>query len=736
MTKLLGTFAFLFLVANSMAQTKPTSISKRKENISKYTDSINKYTDSIRSLPPLEVKAIRVSEQAPFAKTNISKAQIALNNVGQDLPFLLENTPSVVVHADAGIGVGYTGIRIRGTDATRINFTLNGIPYNDPESMGTFFVNIPDFSSSVNSIQIQRGVGTSTNGAGAFGASVNLMTNDYHPTSYLSLQNTVGSFNSFKNNIVFGSGLLNNKFTIDGRLSSIMSDGFIDRANADLKSFYLSTTYWGNQSSLRLNVFTGKERTYQAWYGVPQELLATNRTFNPAGTEKADAPYNNQTDNYSQTHYQLFYNKNINSQWKWNTAFYLTTGKGYYEEYKAGVNFSDYFIDIARKMNVPSDLVRRRWLDNSFYGQIAALSYVDSLNDLTIGGGWSIYDGLHYGSLPYLDIRLAPADYRYYDNDAVKKEMNTYVKWERKLTKTFRSFIDLQYRNVNHQMNGFTKNTNLSIERKFNFFNPKMGLTYQAKNIFYYTSVAVANKEPNRDDFETSSTEQPKKEQLIDWETGFEFKKPKYAINANIYYMDYKDQLVLTGKINDVGAYTRTNVPNSYRAGIELQVKYALNKKYSTSYSITLSQNKIKEFTEYVDDYDQFTQVAIQHKNTNIALSPSLTTNRTFNWKPNDKFSFFWTTKYTSKQFLDNTENKNRILDAYFINDINAHWTILNKPKFTMLLQLYFNNILNVQYTPNGYTYSYISNGSVTTSNNYYPMAGRNYWISLKIDLK
>ena len=729
MTKLLGTFALLFIVAGSMAQSKQLSTPKRK-------DSTKLYTDSIRSLPPLEVKAIRVSEQAPFAKTNISKAQIALNNVGQDLPFLLENTPSVVVHADAGIGVGYTGIRIRGTDATRINFTLNGIPYNDPESMGTFFVNIPDFSSSVNSIQIQRGVGTSTNGAGAFGASVNLMTNDYNPSSYLSLQNTAGSFNSFKNNIVFGSGLLNNKFTIDGRLSSIMSDGFIDRANADLKSFYLSTTYWGNQSSLRLNVFTGKERTYQAWYGVPQELLATNRTFNPAGTEKADAPYENQTDNYRQTHYQLFYNKNINSQWKWNTAFYLTTGKGYYEEYKAGVNFSDYFIDVSRKMNVPSDLVRRRWLDNNFYGQIAALSYVDSLNDLTMGGGWSIYDGLHYGTLPYLDIRFVPADYRYYDNDALKKEMNTYVKWERKLTKQFKSFIDLQYRNVNHQMNGFTKNTNLSIERKFNFFNPKMGLSYQAKNIFYYTSVAVANKEPNRDDFEASATEQPRSEQLVDWETGLELKRPKYSINANVYYMNYKDQLVLTGKINDVGAYTRTNVPKSYRAGIELQFKYALNKKYNTSYNITFSQNKIKEFTEYVDDYDQFTQVAIQHKNTNIALSPSLTTNRTFNWKPNDKFSFFWTTKYTSKQFLDNTENKSRILDSYFINDINAHWTILNKPKFTMLLQFYANNLLDVQYAPNGYTYSYIYEGSVTTSNNYYPMAGRNYWVSLKIDLK
>ena len=717
MTKLLGTIAFAFLLQPLTAQ---------KQN----------YTDSIRSLPPLEVKSIRVSEQAPFAKTNISKAQIALNNVGQDLPFLLENTPSVVVHADAGIGVGYTGIRIRGTDATRINFTLNGIPYNDPESMGTFFVNIPDFSSSVNSIQIQRGVGTSTNGAGAFGASVNLMTNDYNPKAYLSLQNSAGSFNSFKNNLVFGSGLINNRFTIDGRMSSITSDGFIDRATSNLKSFFLSTTYWGDQSSLRLNIFSGKEKTYQAWYGVPQELLATNRTFNPAGTEKADAPYDNQTDNYTQTHYQLFYNKNMMGNWKWNTAFYLTTGKGYYEEYKAGVDFSDYNIDITNKTNVPADLVRRRWLDNQFYGQIAAISYVDSLNDLTIGGGWSVYDGLHFGTLPYLANTLAPTNYRYYDNDALKKEMNTYVKWERRLTKQFKSFIDLQYRFVNHQMNGFTKNTDLEIERKFNFFNPKMGLTYQAKNVFYYTSVAVANKEPNRDDFEASVNEQPKREQLIDWETGLEFKKPKYVLNANIYYMDYKDQLVLTGKINDVGAYTRTNVPKSYRAGVELQLKYALSKKYITTYSVTFSQNKIKEFTEYIDDYDQYTQVAIQHKNTNIALSPSLTTNRTFNWKPNDKLSFFWTTKYISKQFLDNTQNESRILDSYLLNDINAHWTILNKAKYTMLLQLYANNILDVQYAPNGYTYSYIYDRTTTTSNNYYPMAGRNFWVSLKIDLK
>jgi iron complex outermembrane recepter protein len=728
MTKLLGTLVSILLIVPLFAQQTKQVVVKK--------DSTNKYTDSIRSLPPLEIKAIRVSEQAPFAKTNISKAQIALYNVGQDLPFLLENTPSVVVHADAGIGVGYTGIRIRGTDATRINFTLNGIPYNDPESMGTFFVNIPDFGSSVNSIQIQRGVGTSTNGAGAFGASVNLMTNEYNPSSYLSLQNTAGSFNSFKNNLLFGSGLMNNKFTIDGRVSSIRSDGYIDRANSDLKSFFLSSTYWGEKSSLRLNVFSGKEKTYQAWYGVPEELLATNRTYNPAGTEKADAPYENQTDNYTQTHYQLFYNKQVSSNWKWNTALYLTTGKGYYEEYKAGVNFADYNIDIKGKINVPADLVRRRWLDNHFYGQIAALSYIDSLNDLTIGGGWSVYNGMHFGTLPYLDLRFVPTNYRYYDNDAIKKEMNTYVKWERTLTKKFKSFIDLQYRFVNHQMNGFTKNTALEIERKFNFFNPKMGLTYKAKNIFYYTSLAVANKEPNRDDFEASITEQPRREQLIDWETGFEFKKPKYAINANIYYMDYKDQLVLTGKINDVGAYTRINVPKSYRAGLELQFKYALNKKYNTSYSITFSQNKIEEFTEYIDDYDTYTQVEIQHKNNSIALSPSLATNRTFNWRPNDKLSFFWTTKYTSKQFLDNTQNKDRILDAYFINDINAHWTILNKTKFTMLLQFYANNLLDVKYAPNGYTYSYIYDRTLTTSNNYYLMAGRNYWVSLKIDLK
>jgi iron complex outermembrane receptor protein len=720
MKKLLGTFIVLFTWAASNAQTV-----KVKNNI-----------DSIRNLPPLEVQSVRAADNSPFAKSTIDKSAIALRNIGQDLPFLLDNTPSVVVNADAGNGVGYTGIRIRGTDATRINFTLNGIPYNDPESMGTFFVNIPDFASSASSIQIQRGVGTSTNGAGSFGASVNLMTNDYRPSAYLSSQNSIGSFNTFKNNLTFGSGLLNNQFTVDGRISQIKSDGYIDRATSNLKSFYVSTTYWGEKSSLRLNVFSGKEKTYQAWYGVPEALLSNNRTFNPAGTEKADAPYENQTDNYYQNHYQLFYNKQIHQQWKWNTAFYYTKGRGYYEEYKAGVDFKDYNIDIKNKTNVPSDLVRRRWLDNDFYGQIAAITYQDNLNELTFGGGWSKYDGLHFGTLPYLNLSIAPKDFKYYDNDANKSENNLYAKWDRNLSATTKSFIDLQVRNVQHTMNGFTKNTDLNIERKFTFFNPKAGITHQHKNIFYFTSIAIANKEPNRDDFEASQTEQPKSEQLIDWESGVEFKKDKFAMNANVYYMYYRDQLVLTGKINDVGAYTRTNVPNSYRAGIELQLKYSLNKKYSTSYSLTISRNKIKEFTEYMDDYDQYNQVAIKHYNTDIALSPYLITNRTFHWKPKETLDIYWTTKYVSEQFLDNTQNKKRKLGDFFLNDINAHWKIMDKKQFSIVVQAYINNLLDVKYVPNGYTYSYIYDQQTITSNNYYPMAGRNYWLSVKIDLK
>jgi iron complex outermembrane receptor protein len=732
MTKLLGTFAILILCISSMAQQSKQTTYKK--------DSVNKYTDSIRSLPPLEVQSIRVRENSPFAKSTLNAANIALVNLGQDLPFLIQSTPSIVANSDAGTGIGYTGLRIRGTDATRINVTLNGIPYNDAESMGTFFVDLPDFSSSANSIQIQRGVGTSTNGASAFGATINIATNDYKPSPYLSLQNSAGSFNTFKNTLNFGTGLLNNRFTIDGRLSNITSDGYIDRAKSDLKSFYLSSTYWGDHSSLRLNVFSGKEKTYQAWYGVPEELLQTQRTYNPAGTEKSGTPYENQTDNYVQTHYQLFYNHTISPYLKWNTAIFLTKGRGYYEEYKSGVILSDYGITVSPSFNsILPDLIRRRWLDNQFLGQIASLSYEKNKTELTLGGGWNQYDGFHFGNLPYGVIDLNDASLinkEYYRNKGIKKEFNAYTKWTYHLNSALSSFVDLQFRQVQHTMNGFDGNPTLFIDRKFNFINPKLGLSYKQNKTTYYASFSVANKEPNRDDFEAGTLQQPSAERLYDFEAGFNQKQTNFNWGLNFYYMDYKDQLVLTGKINDVGAYTRTNVPKSYRAGIEMEGAWQINKAWSTNGNITFSKNKIQDFVEYFDDYDNGGQAAIPHHNTDIALSPNLTAAHSLQYKPTTNWQFIFSSKYVSKQYLDNTQNEERTLNAFFVNDLNVSYKLAEKKSWSALIQFYTINIFDVKYEPNGYTYSYVYGGTTTTSNNYFPMAGRNYLVSLKIDIK
>ncbi len=726
MTKLLGTFATILMVATSMAQPHLLSKSNKK-------DSTQRFSDNIRNLPPLEIRSVRAEVNSPFAITNLNKTSIQQLNYGQDLPFVIQNTPSVVVNSDAGSGVGYTGIRIRGTDGTRINVTLNGIPYNDAESMITYFVNLPDFSSSLNSIQIQRGVGTSTNGAGAFGASINLATNDYRPEKYLSLQSSVGSFNTFKNTLQLGTGLLNNHFTIDGRVSTISSDGYIDRAKSNLKSFYVSSTYWGNQSSLRLNVFSGWEKTYQAWYGVPEELLATQRTYNPAGMEKTGAPYANQTDNYHQTHYQLFYNKTINKNWQWNTAVFLTRGKGYYEEYKGAVVLTDYIS--TAKAAEPIDLVRRKWLDNNFYGQIASLVYEQGKNKFTLGGAWNTYDGIHYGRLPYLNSFGITPNLNYYFNNAIKNDFNTYIKWNYQLTQQLSSFVDVQYRKVTHNMYGFDHNPDLIVKRDFNFLNPKAGLFYKTKQTNYYASIAIAHKEPNRDDFEAATTQQPQQEVLTDMELGFKNKQGAFELGANIYIMNYKDQLVLTGKINEIGAYTRTNVPKSRRAGIELEENWKINSFITSAGNFTFSQNKIEAFTEYIDDYDKGGQLAILHKNSDITLSPNLTATHLLNIKLNSKWQMNLTSKYVSKQYLDNTQNETRVLNAYFLQDINASYTLYTKQRWNAQLQLYVNNIFDKKYEPNGYTYSYLYEGGITTSNNYYPMAGRNYWLSLKINI-
>lgn len=683
-------------------------------------------------LQPLEVKAIRASEKAPFAKTNLNKEEISKNNQGQDIPFLLNQTPSVVVNSDAGNGIGYTGIRIRGSDATRINVTLNGIPYNDAESMGTYFVDLPDFSSSVNSIQVQRGVGTSSNGAGAFGATINLATNEYLEKSYTEFNNSFGSFNSLKTTLKAGTGLLGGHYTLDARLSKITSDGYIDRAKSDLQSFYVSAAYLNKKSSLRLNIFSGKEKTYQAWYGVAEDLLHTDRTNNPAGTEKTGAPYENQTDNYTQTHYQLFFNHAISQKWSLQLATFLTRGNGYYEEYKADQSFSKYGLPNVGAIK-KTDLIRDRWLDNYFYGQTGSLQFKDKGDEMTIGGGWSTYEGRHYGTIPWMQLGTVPANYRYYDYPALKKDANIYAKWQHSLQSNWTSFLDIQYRHLNHDMSGFEGNADLKVNRSFNFLNPKAGITYHKNSWQVYASYALAHKEPNRDDFQSSLNKQPDAETLHDVELGFEKKTSAYHFGANLYFMYYYNQLVLTGQINDVGSYTRMNVPNSYRLGIELQGGIVMDTWLNLLGNITLSSNKIKSFVEYIDNYDTGGQDAVKHSNTDISFSPSAIASATINIIPFQNVNVSFISKYVSTQYMDNSQMENRSLIPYYTQDIRGSLTIKKflSAEWNIIGQVY--NLFNKKYEPNGYSYSYVSSGSLYTENGYYPMAGTNFMLGVNL---
>ena len=687
-------------------------------------------------LPPLEVRAIRASERAPFAKQNISKSDIQKNNVGPDLPFLLNQTPSVVVQSDAGNGIGYTGIRIRGTDATRINVTINGIAYNDAESMGTFLVNLPDFASSVSSIQIQRGVGTSSNGPSAFGASINLSTHELNEKAYFSTSNSAGSFGTLKNTLQFGSGLLKNHFTIDARISKIKSDGYIDRASSELGSYYISGAYIAKKTSLRFTTFSGKEKTYQAWYGVSASDLENNRTFNPAGTEKSGEPYNNQTDNYTQTHYQLFFNHQVAKNLDLQVSSYYTKGAGYYEEYKASQNLSKYNIPritIYPPINIQSDLIRRRWLNNDFYGQNISLQYKKKEEEISLGGGWSNYTGRHFGRVKWIEKITIPAPFTYYDLPAIKKEANVYAKWQHSWASNFSSYIDVQYRNVRHQMDGFQNNPTLFIDRSFGFFNPKIGYQYNKNGWVHYASYAIGHKEPNRDDFEVGAATQPNRERLQDLEVGLEKRNKKTTWTANFYYMHYKDQLVLTGKINDVGAYTRMNVPNSYRLGIELMHTTILSSKLQLSSNVTFSRNKIKSFTEFIDNYDTGNQDAITRNNTDIAFSPNFIAASTLAFKPVKQFAIELQTKWVGKQYLDNSALQERSLEAFANQDISASYEFAKKVNRSFLLTARVNNISNQRYIPNGYSYAYVYGGETITANGYYPMATINYLIGLTI---
>jgi iron complex outermembrane recepter protein len=688
-------------------------------------------------LENIEVTSIRAADKAPFTKTNLSKQQIEQSNLGQDLPFLLNQTPSVVVNSDAGNGVGYTGIHIRGTDVSRINVTLNGIPYNDAESQLTYFVDLPDIASSLNSIQIQRGVGTSSNGSGAFGATINLSTNEVNSKKYLELNNAYGSFNTLKNTLKVGSGLLAKHFLIDARVSRLSSNGYIDRATSNLQSVFLSGAYINEKSSLRFNLISGKEKTYQAWYGVPENFLDSDRTYNPAGTEKPGSPYANETDNYTQTHYQLFYNHKINNRVSYNVAAFLTRGKGYYEEYRAGQAFSDY--QLPNVVNgtdtiMTTDLVRRLWLDNYFYGSIFSLQYQKNKSQFTAGGGITKYDGGHYNIVTWAQQGF-PNNYTYFNGPAKKTDANLYAKFMQSFGGGFTAFADVQGRYVNYSIDGFNSHPSLYINKNYFFTNPKAGISYNKNNYQAYLSLSLASKEPNRDDFEAGNEQIARPEKLYDWELGFERKNKVLNYGATFYYMYYDNQLVNTGKINDVGAYTRTNVPKSYRSGIELQAEGILAKWLNVLGNISFSKNKINTFTEFIDDYDNGGQKENVYHNTNISFSPNSVAAAAINFIPVKNGAISLQSKYVSRQFLDNTSQISRSLDPWFVENIKFSYTFLKKSGKELNLVFQVNNAFNVKYEPSGYTYNYISDGRLSVENYYFPMAGINYMVAINIKL-
>ncbi|MDF2438241.1 MAG: TonB-dependent receptor [Bacteroidota bacterium] len=733
------------------------------------TDTIKLSGDEVRNyglkentllMDEVIITATRANERSAMAFTIVNKEQIAENNLGQDLPYLLNQQPSVVTTSDAGAGVGYTGIRIRGVDATRINVTINGIPVNDAESQGTYWVDLPDIASSIDNIQLQRGVGTSTNGAGAFGGSLNIETTKLNQKPYAEWNSSYGSFNTMKNTINAGSGLLNEKLAVDIRLSKINSDGFIDRASSDLRSYYLSAGYYGKKNIIKFITFSGYEETYQAWYGIPQSRLKGNlpgmndyifnnyldaheagnllnsnsRTYNPY-------TYQNQVDHYVQTYYQLHFSHEFNRNWNSNIAVHYTKGKGYYEEYKKGQAFSSYGLPdvlVGTELITNTDLVRRRWLDNDFYGTTFSLNY-DSHKKLSalLGGAWNNYTGLHYGEIIWAQYAVNSNIHQHYYNDtANKNDFNIFLKANYLVTKKLNVFADLQYRMVNYSFLGFDDSLkNIEQTASLSFFNPKVGVDYTLNNTSgVYASYSIGNKEPSRDDYTQSTpTSRPKHETLNDLEAGFRYASKKAMLNVNLYFMDYTNQLVLTGEINDVGAYNRTNVAKSYRQGIEIQGGIKILKSLSWEGNITLSRNKIRNFKEYIDNFDSTAQSVIIYKESDIAFSPEIIAGSTITFEPVRNLKFSFISKYVGQQYLDNTSNDDRKLDAFFVNDLRINYSIKTKYIPEIGFTLAINNIFSEEYESNGYTWGYIYGGKHTVENFYYPQAGINYMAGLRL---
>ena len=723
--------------------------------------------DSLKTIPLEEIllHATRVKDNSPFPFTNITKAKIESVNLGQDLPVLLDQLPSVVTTSDAGAGVGYTGIRVRGSDATRVNVTINGIPYNDAESQGTYFVDLPDFVSSVEDIQLQRGVGTSTNGSGAFGASLNLKTQKPSTEGYASITNAVGSFGTRKHTLSLGSGIKNG-FYAEARLSKIASDGYIDRAFSDLKSFYTEAGFVNKKTSIKAIVFGGKEITYQSWYGTPEavvngdyagiqafitrnyssdleanNLLHSGRTYNYY-------TYDNQVDNYEQNHFQLHFSHQFNENLSVNISGNFTPGKGFYEEFKPGESVGEYFPTSANAAD-EGDVVRRKWAASDFYALVYSLNYKKANWNLFLGGGYNRYDGNHFGEIIWDSFPTAfPIRSKYYDNDTDKRDSNIYLKGEYNITPKWIAFADVQFRDVDYKANGVNSDLKvLNVSESFSFFNPKAGLTYllNDRNTIY-GSVAVANKEPNGDDL-TKNPIKPEAEQLIDFELGYKLRSKNFLFSANGYYMNYNKQLVLTGALDDVGSAVRQNVAKSYRAGIELQAGYQFIKQLRWDVNATFSQNKIRQYDDLVYDtqYDpdtfetvSYSPVATVYKDTDISFSPDVTAGSTLLFTPIPNLSFGFISKYVGKQYLDNTATDSKSMDAYFINNFNASFRL--KPKWIkeIAFNVLVNNVFDREYVSNGYTYSYYyrpqgSNDNAITENFYYPQAGINFLAGLTL---
>jgi iron complex outermembrane receptor protein len=708
---------------------------------------------SIRSqLEEVVVSSTRARKDGVFAKQDIKKEAINQLNLGQDLPMLINQATSVVTSTDAGNGVGYTGIRVRGTDPTRINVTINGIPVNDAESQSVYWVNMPDLASSTESIQIQRGVGTSSNGQGAFGATINLQTNTLHHKPSAEFHSSIGSFNTFRNTIQLGTGLIDNKWSFHGRFSKISSDGYIDRAKSDLQSQYFSGGYYGKKDVLKFVYFGGKEKTYQAWNGVSEENLQSNRTYNYTGeftdTKGQKQFYDNETDNYWQDNFQLHWSKYLNPKFSFNTAIHYTRGKGYFEQYREGDRFTSYGLDDIKLSDgniiAETDLIRRRWLDNHFGGIVFSANYYMSKRlELTFGGGYNEYGGDHFGEVIWAkNMSNGNINHEYYRDNAYKRDGNVYSKFNYQWNEKWTAFLDLQVRQLDYRFVGFNEELRNDDQRvNYTFFNPKAGISYKPKeNSLFFLSYSVGSREPNRRDFTRSSPDsRPRSEYLYDLEIGWQEQIKSFNYAVTLYNMNYKDQLILTGQINDVGDYIRTNVDKSVRRGIELELGYQIGTKLGLSFNTTLSQNKINEFEEFLDDYDTDFNFLGQQKtiynDVDIAFSPSVISGLSLSYKPIPWLDILINNKYVGRQYLDNTQNKLRSLNPFFTTDFRLSITFKSTVLKDVKLNLLVNNLFNSLYENNGYTYGYLYEGRRDDFNFYFPQAGVNALLGVSIKL-